>query len=100
MTALELAINNGNDKIVELLVKYGANTNEMLSNRWFPLLWSIEMGNVTSIPEILINNGANVNQVGMEDKTPLHYAAEKNYDAIARQLIQNGANVMHYKVSY
>lgn len=63
-----------------------------------PLLWSIEMGN-EKIASILINNGANVNQIGMEDKTPLHYAAERGYDAIAMQLVQNGANVMQGNAS-
>lgn len=83
---------SGNEKIVELLVKYGANINEMMSNRWLPLSWSIENGN-EKVVQVLIDNGANVNQIGIEDKTPLHYAAERGYDAIAEQLIQNGANV-------
>lgn len=56
------------------------------------------MGN-EKIASILINNGANVNQIGMEDKTPLHYAAERGYDAIAMQLVQNGANVMQGNAS-
>lgn len=75
-TALELAIMNNDTKIVELLTNYGANTNEMLSNRWMPLQWSIEQG-FERVADILINNGANVNYVGIEDKSSLHNAAEK-----------------------
>lgn len=44
-TPMEIAINTGNEKIVKILCKYGANTNERLSNRWMPLEWSIEKGN-------------------------------------------------------
>lgn len=84
----------GNPAMVNLLVKYGANTNDMLSNRWTPLLWAIEKNN-EAVVRILIENGANVNAVGIEDKTPLHLAAERGYDSIAALLIQNGANVTH-----
>lgn len=80
--------------MVSLLVRYGANINDMLSNRWTPLLWTIEKNNET-VAEILINNGANVNQASVEDKTPLHLAAERGYESIATLLVQNGANVIH-----
>lgn len=83
----------GDPEIVSLLVKYGANTNDMLSNRWTPLLWAIETNN-EKVAEILINNGANVNQFSVEDKTPLHLAAERGYETIATLLVQNGANVI------
>lgn len=84
---------SGNPDIVSLLVKFGANVNEMLSNRWTPLLWSIENNN-ENVTEILIKNGANVNHIGIEDKTALHVAAERVYERIAELLVQNGANVM------
>lgn len=81
--------------MVSLLVKYGANTNDMLSNRWTPLLWAIQ-NNSEKVVEILINNGANVNKCSIEDKTPLHLAAERGNGTIATLLVQNGANVMHF----
>lgn len=40
-----------------------------------------------------MKNGANINAISIEDKTPLIIAAERAYDTIAGQLIQNGANV-------
>lgn len=81
--------------MVSLLAKYGANTNDMLSNRWTPLLWAIEKNN-DKVVEILINNGANVNAQSIEDKWPLSLAAERGYESIATLLVQNGANVMHF----
>lgn len=86
----------GNEKTVELLVKNGANVNTELGNGWMPLHWSIDKGlnalnkllriqwiivelieGYEKIAEVLINNGANVNKMSLEGKTPLHLACEK-----------------------
>lgn len=41
----------------------------------------------------LIDNGADVNQTDDSGATPLHWAANKGYEAIAKVLINNGAEV-------
>lgn len=64
----------------------------MLSNRCMPLHWAILKG-YSKIAEILIENGANVNRISIEDKTPLTIACEQGDETVALQLVQNGANV-------
>jgi ankyrin repeat protein len=47
----------------------------------------------TTIAQLLINNGANVNAQNKDGNTPLHKASEHGNTEVAKLLIENGANV-------
>lgn len=78
----------GNEKIVDLLLKHGANINIVDIEGNSPLLYAIKKGTYSprlmkriphidqAIIELLIKNGANVSQADGKGMTPLHYAVD------------------------
>ena len=82
---------------MEWLIKAGAGVNVKNKNNWTPLHFAVIFGTPKMI-EMLIKNGAHVNDQGNDDgNTPLHViAADGDSDehyASAKLLIDNGADV-------
>ena len=57
-----------------------------------PLIQASKDGDVSQVGDLL-DNGANVNAVDNEKKTPLHWASLKGHEAVAALLVKNGADV-------
>ena len=108
---LYLAIEKGNIGIVQALIAAGANVNVVVGrvrleesvrsyyyapvvfeNRYAPLFWAIEKGNI-DIVKALIAAGARVNAVGRNGSTPLCGAIEKGNIDIVQALIAAGVDV-------
>ncbi|RZB40907.1 Ankyrin repeat domain containing protein, partial [Asbolus verrucosus] len=105
--ALRMTSINGDIKMTELLVKYGADVNIVDSQGRTPLHYAAYFGTI-EIVQILIENGAdrwcikgsflqsqfgNSQIVDTRGFTPLHTAAYYENTEIVKCLVENGANV-------
>ena len=93
---IHTAVNNGHAKIVELLVRRGADVNDTNDgwNRNTPLIEAIK-GRHLEIAEFLINKGADVNARNRDGTSPLYVAAKwehKNPDLV-KMLLSKGATI-------
>ncbi|GEM_PF-2401891 len=94
-TALHYAVDRGNIKCVEFLLKNGADPNAVNYLDGTPLVRVICFGppeNRLRIAELLVQHGADVNRVS-HYHPPLNWAAMKNNLGIVKLLVKAGAKV-------
>jgi len=93
---LYYAASNGNEQIIRLLLKYGADVNYIIyfGGRFSQglLHYAAKAGDLRAT-QLLIKYGANVNVENKAKKIPLHIAAFYGKCKIAKCLIENGANI-------
>lgn len=91
--AFFIACAEGNLKLAEKLLKYGADVNQKNGSGQTPLYNAVREVNLPAV-QFLIANGANVNVKDNEQYTPLYRAAAKNNAAeIVKYLISAGAKL-------
>ncbi|XP_024938932.1 uncharacterized protein LOC107265737 [Cephus cinctus] len=89
-TPLHLAACSGSVKIVEELLKYGADPAEWDFNKKCTALHcAAAAGDVASV-KVLLKSGADVN-AGLSGKSPLHYAVMNNSGECVQALLEAGA---------
>ena len=93
LTALILAIREGCTAVVHLLLKCGANPNEVDFCFNKPALFFAIEYDRREIVQILIKMGARVNERDQFDYTPLHEAIRRKRISIIPILIQAGCDV-------
>jgi ankyrin repeat protein len=86
-TALHYAIENGYEKIVEILLKAGADVKD----KNLPLAWAIIAGE-TAIVEILLDHGAEI-ETGLWGERMLSLASRCGNDEAVELLTEKGANI-------
>lgn len=90
----------GNWKVVETLVKLGADPNigdlEPGIPQWNPLVCAVEEGHIFCV-KALLEGGADPNFLGL-DGTPLRYAVSAGRIDMVRMLIKNNADLNHEKI--
>ena len=91
-TALSMAVKQGNIKIMEELLKHGANPNSSNNASQTAVFVACWNNNLKSL-QLLVENGADINTPDKRGWTPLMVAVNKDYSDIAEYLIANGANV-------
>lgn len=95
--SLEFAIDNGNYKMVKLLLEHGSNPHftRDQSNSYNPAMVKAAEGS-TDIMEILFKYGVDINAVGYDNNTPLHqiikYGDDKK-NANIEFLLKHGASL-------
>ncbi len=82
MTPLMLAIQVGEQEIINLLIKDGANINALNKQRRTPLFYCAKYGD-KEIAEFLIKNGANAQMKDKKGRTPAQYAFECDNKQVA-----------------
>nr|XP_034309854.1 ankyrin repeat and protein kinase domain-containing protein 1 isoform X2 [Crassostrea gigas] len=92
VSLLITACKNGQDIIVQRLLKSGANVNLCAENGKTLLHFACENGH-DSTAQLLLNNGADINACTKNGATPLHFACENGHDSTAQLLLNNGANI-------
>ncbi|KAI5844018.1 ankyrin repeat-containing domain protein [Morchella snyderi] len=89
---LSTAINRGNQELVELLVKNGADIYAHGSRDGNTLQQKIFLGHDDTM-RFLVGIGADVNAKGGHYGSPLHAAAQRGEENIVQFLVENGANI-------
>jgi len=93
-TALMWAAAEKHPDVVQLLVQHNADTNARSNNSFTPLMFAVRQGdeNVSTV-EILINAGANVNDVfSKSGLTPLMLSSIGGFEKITELLLNHGAD--------
>ncbi|KAK0643053.1 hypothetical protein B0T16DRAFT_176251 [Cercophora newfieldiana] len=90
-TALEEAVGEGNEPLVEFLINEGAKIDAKAHT---PLLTTAIAGGDVKITRLLVENGANIEaREPYAGQTPLSVAALYGYEDVVRMLVENGANI-------
>ena len=94
-TALILAIQEGTERVIELLMENGADPNKASRNDGATPLMTAASNSRTRIMRLLFENGANnVNAINRQKWTALMFAVSNNRNSdIVELLIENGARV-------
>lgn len=90
---LQDAIKKGNPRIVEALIKHGADISKKSSGGNTPLITAIESGHI-EVVKILIASGADVNATNWAKSKPLFIAEKKGKQEIVQVLTEAGATPM------
>ena len=90
-TALHLSCEEGNYKIIELLIKNKCDLNKGNKANKTPLHISVIKG-YYDITKMLINAGADVNKIDIEKNTPLHYACMNDNTEIIKLILDNNSS--------
>ena len=93
-SALRYAVDNSNAKLVSLLVRGGANTNQMDQDQHSPFTRAILAKN-EHIAKILFENGGDIHSQTSSGNTPLMLAISLGNHKLANLLIEKGADVTH-----
>jgi len=94
-TALILAIREGTERVIELIMEYGADPNKASRSDGTTPLMTAASNSRTRIMRLLFQNGANnVNAINRQKWTALMFAVSNNRNSdIVKLLIENGASV-------
>jgi ankyrin repeat protein len=90
---LHVAVFNRNLTIVKLLIKAGADVNQVDVMKNSPLHQAVGMFGKLSIVKALVEGGAKLNQRGMFGRTPIMEASANGKLKIVKYLISRGANI-------
>ncbi|XP_054842458.1 ankyrin repeat and SOCS box protein 3 [Eublepharis macularius] len=90
---LHLSASQGSLECVAVLLKSGANSNEVTKDANTPLFLAVENGHIDVI-RLLLHHGANVNGPHCwSEWNSLHQACFRNYPEILKLLLDEGASV-------
>lgn len=92
VTALSLAIKKQKPAIVDQLLRFGADPNQ-LTGRKTPLVHAIQVNNLPIIKR-LIEAGADVNHLDPDGFSPIFYTLRSTNLPIAKMLIEAGAQLL------
>ena len=91
-TALHYSCNEGNLKIVEILLNAKCDPNVKNKEKETPLHFAAKKG-YCDICKKLVENGALINIFNSENNSPFHYACANNYVSIVQYLLTKSPNI-------
>lgn len=90
-TPLHMAVLSFKSRIVQLLIRFNADTNLTNNKQETPLHWAVKCGHFR-IVEDLVNAKSDVNAKDSEGNTPLHWAAKGGFCDITNLLLDQRAS--------
>jgi len=91
-TPLCLAVTEGHEEVIKLLLECGANVNAQGKNGKTALHSAVEKGH-EEVVKLLLECGANVDAQDKDGKSILQFAVEKQHEKFVKLLLECGANV-------
>ena len=91
-TALVVAVHQGHEKIVQLLLEAGAYAKTKGTDGQ-PVLVNAAKRGFTAIVKLLLESGAEVEAMNQFNETALMLAAKNGYEAVVKTLLENGADI-------
>jgi len=98
-TALILSVLKKHPDVVDCLLQLGADPNQRNNWGFGPLHEASRLG-LLGIVKALLSHGADIELEGSDDSTPLCWAVLENHIAVARLLLECGANPDHAGISF
>ena len=90
-TALEVAIRGNHPDIARRLIKLGADPNQAIGKRGDKLIHlAVRLGSIGMLA-VLLEEGADPNAKGNQNRTPHQYAGKAGFQFISRMLRDTGA---------
>ena len=95
MKLLQIAVEQGNKEIAELLIRYGASVNNQLAGGSSNLFQAVSKPDNATMIKVLLDAGAEVNLKNDAGDTPLHIAVTHGPDNLPaiKLLVEAGADV-------
>lgn len=90
--AVVIAVKNGDFKMLELLVKKGADVNAVDVTKTPILIIALKDGN-NEIADFILENDVDLSVTDYMDNSAIHIAAENNFSSTIRLLAVNGASL-------
>jgi ankyrin repeat protein len=78
--------------VVEYLLHWGADVNQVSDKGVTPLAWNSHIGNLFVVKS-LIRHGANINQADNDGETPLFMASLEGHLPVVQYLVKKGATI-------
>jgi ankyrin repeat protein len=97
--ALHLAAESNHEKMVELLLRRGANPNAVSDGRWTALHNACQAGHV-GVVKLLLAYGANVNAQLSNEVTALHWACLNGHTQVVELLLERPETNPYVKDSF
>jgi ankyrin repeat protein len=89
--AISICAGNAPKRIVERMIKAGADVSQADSNGQTPLMWAAFYARIETI-ELLVSRGADANRQTKKGFTPLLFAIKSGHLAAAEAVIASGGN--------
>ena len=90
-TALMWAAAEGHAAAVKTLLRHGADASVGSRSGFTPLMFAAAAGN-KEVTDLLLAAGSSVNEASRNGTTPLHLAIRNNHHALARFVLERGAD--------
>ena len=91
-TPLHLAVKHGLTRVVELLLKLGADVDAQDNDDMTPLLFASQTDDSGTIAQLLLEYGTNVHIRDKTGRTPLHMASLYHTSSVVELLLKVGAD--------
>jgi hypothetical protein len=91
MSSLHIAAQNGNDRIVRMLLRHQGDSNERDSDGLTPLYYAT-VGGHEQVVTSLLERGAHVRSTDNEGRTMLHLAVIHRRDSVLKALLRHSAD--------
>ena len=92
-TALEVAIRGNHPDIARKLIKLGADPNQAIGKRGDKLIHlAVRLGSIGMLA-VLLEEGADPNAKGNQNRNPLHYAERAGFQYMSRMLFNTAATL-------
>jgi hypothetical protein len=94
VSAIHIAAQKGNDRILQLLIQQNVDINEKDSDEMTPLMYAVVEGHEAFVVSLL-THGARINEVDLDRRSALHWAVLHKRERILKILLEQHAKRPH-----